>query len=188
MKFHLKNFFLILFLGPILFSCSKESSSGITKDETDFIKSASEGGADLLILGDGNYEKVITKQLVKSDDCLFIVEGTIEFRKDGETVANIDFGDGECDAVATKTVNGKTTSFSLKQMVKDDGFYKVIAEPLMKTDGCDYIVSGTVEFYSQKDDSWLVTIDFGNGNCDQWATKTWEGGSKEFSLKDWKWK
>lgn len=31
--------------------------------------------------------------------------------------------------------------------------------------------------------TWLVTIDFGDGECDEWATKIWDGESKVFSMK-----
>ncbi len=62
-----------------------------------------------------------------------------------------------------------------------DGFEKVITKPLVKTEGCKFIVEGTIEFH--KADELIATIDFGDGNCDEWATKTWDGGSKEFSMK-----
>jgi hypothetical protein len=29
----------------------------------------------------------------------------------------------------------------------------------------------------------MATIDFGDGECDEWAIKTWEGGSKVFSIE-----
>ena len=60
-------------------------------------------------------------------------------------------------------------------------YEKVIVEPLVSLEDCDYIVSGIIEFY--KGDAWVATIDFGDGICDEWATKTWDGGSKDFSLK-----
>ena len=34
-------------------------------------------------------------------------------------------------------------------------------------------VSGLIEFYDT-DSNWVATIDFGSGECDQWATKTWD--------------
>lgn len=139
--------------------------------------------ADLLLKGDGDFEKVVTNPLVKLEDCKYIVAGTIEFRKDGEAVAVIDFGDGTCDNIATKTVDGETTEFNLDKLNKGDKFdyKKVIVEPLVKIESCDYIVSGIIKLY--KGDAWVATIDFGDGECDEWATKTWDGGSKEFSLK-----
>lgn len=137
--------------------------------------------ADLEFMGDGDFEKVITKPLVKIDDCKYIVAGTIEFRKNGAVLATIDFGDGICDNLATKTVDGETTEFVLDKSGGNDKYKKLIVEPLVKIEGCEYIVSGIVKFY--EGDQWVATIDFGDGSCDEWATKTWDGGSKTFSLK-----
>jgi len=33
-------------------------------------------------------------------------------------------------------------------------------------------VSGLFEYYDA-DGNWVASIDFGNGTCDEWATKTW---------------
>lgn len=34
-------------------------------------------------------------------------------------------------------------------------------------------VSGLIEFYNL-DSNWVATINFGSGECDQWAIKTWD--------------
>ncbi|MEZ5083067.1 MAG: hypothetical protein R2750_06425 [Bacteroidales bacterium] len=82
-------------------SCSKENKSS---HEEDYFKSAAVNEeADLLLKSDGKLVKVITKPLVKPEDCLSIVSGTIEFREGDKVVAIIDFGNGECDNIATKT-------------------------------------------------------------------------------------
>ena len=73
------------------------------------------------------------------------------------------------------------TEFSLKKLRKKWKFDKIIVEPIVKLEDCVYIVSGIVEFY--KGDAWVATIDFGDGTCDEWATKYWDGGSKVFSMK-----
>jgi len=175
---------LLLFaisLAFIFTSCSKENDS--SKDD-DFLKTSAMEDVDMMFKGDFNgFEKVITKPLVKIENCKFIVEGTIEFRKADELIATIDFGEGECDDLATKIVDGKATEFSLKKLLEKGKcqYEKVIVEPIVKVEGCDYIVSGIIEFY--KDDVWVATIDFGDGTCDEWATKFWDGGSKEFSMK-----
>ena len=186
----MKNPVIVVLLSAIaiafmMASCSKESTPEAKTDETDLLKAAAFETPDLILRGEGAFERVITKRLVKPDDCRFIVEGIVEFRKDGKTVALINFGNGRCDQWAALTFRGKTTRISLKRFMQGAKFYKVIAEPIVKIEGCDYIVSGIIEFYSLKDDSWLATIDFGDGSCDEWATKTWDGGSKEFSMKDW---
>lgn len=162
-------------------SCSKENTS--SKDDDIYKTSAMEDVDMMFKENTDGFEKVITKPLVKIEGCKFIVEGTIEFHKENELIAVIDFGDGECDDIATKTVDGNTTEFSLKKLWKKGKYQyeKVIVEPIVKIEGCDYIVSGIVEFY--KEDLWVATIDFGDGTCDKWATKTWDGGSKVFSMK-----
>ena len=165
----------------IVSSCSKENTS--SKDD-DLLKTSAMEDIDMMFKGDADgFEKVITKPLVKIEGCKFIVEGTIEFHKADEIIAIIDFGNGECDDIASKTVEGNTTEFSLKKFWEKGKYQyeKVIVEPIVKVEDCDYIVSGIVEFY--KEDVWVASIDFGDGTCDEWATKTWDGGSKVFSMK-----
>jgi len=66
---------------------------------------------------------------------------------------------------------------------KDCGKYeyeKVIVKPLIKSEDCGYITEGIIEY--RKDGKVVATVDYGNGECDEWATKIWEGGSKKISL------
>ena len=50
-------------------------------------------------------------------------------------------------------------------------------------------VSGLFEYYDQNN-TWVASINFGDGSCDQWVTKTWDSnifpdypeGIQEFSL------
>jgi len=53
------------------------------------------------------------EKLVRIEDCDYIVSGIIEYYKNEELIATINFGDGECDEFATKTCNGVTTEFSM---------------------------------------------------------------------------
>ena len=54
-------------------------------------------------------------------------------------------------------------------------------------------VSGLFEYYDS-DDNLVATIDFGDGICDEWATKTWDvnvfpeypNGAIDFSVFDYK--
>ncbi len=180
--------YLVLFtigVAFILSSCSKESDKKDSKEEFEFFKSATSTEANLTIKGDGKYEKIITNPLLKIDNCDYIVAGTIEYWLDGELIATIDYGDGACDDIATKIVGDQILEFSLKKEIGDDWFYKVITEPLVSLDDCDFIVAGVIEFYSKKDNSWLATIDFGDGECDEWATKVTEEGTYEFSMDKW---
>lgn len=81
--------------------------------------------------------------------------------------------------------------------MQEDGYTEVEVSPIEKIE-CYFEewdktmmtpVSGLFEYYDQND-SWVASIDFGNGACDQWATKTWDinifpdypEGSLDFSL------
>ena len=64
------------------------------------------------------YKRNIIKPLVKIDGCDYIVEGKIEYIKDGAVVATVDFGDGECDNIATKTVDGVDKEIELNKKGK----------------------------------------------------------------------
>ena len=52
-------------------------------------------------------------------------------------------------------------------------------------------VSGLFEYYDA-DSNWVASIDFGDGTCDKWATKTWDvniftdhpSGTNDFSVFD----
>jgi len=54
-------------------------------------------------------------------------------------------------------------------------------------------VSGLFEYYDA-DDNWVASIDFGDGTCDERATKTWDvdvfpdypSGTNDFSVFDYK--
>jgi hypothetical protein len=52
--------------------------------------------------------------LLKKMSCRWIVSGTIEMQA-GENLVILDYGDGECDNIATITVNGETTEITLPQ-------------------------------------------------------------------------
>ena len=174
----MKNLFKVfLFIAAstafIFTSCKKD------KTDSDLLKLADQK-ADIVVKGDGKLVKVITKDLVKRDDCDFIVAGTIEYRMGDKVVAIVDYGNGECDNLATKTVGDKIYTFKLDGKDKDGKYDKIIVEPLIKPEDCQYIVSGVIQFL--KDGVVVATIDFGDGVCDEWATKTWNGGSKVFSM------
>ena len=54
-------------------------------------------------------------------------------------------------------------------------------------------VSGFFDYYDT-DDNWVASIDFGDGTCDEWVTKTWDvnifpdypSGTNNFSVFDYK--
>tara|TARA_B100002003_G_C14093413_1_gene525873 strand:- start:883 stop:1293 length:411 start_codon:yes stop_codon:yes gene_type:complete len=87
----------------------------------------------------------------------------------------------------------------IRMAMQDDGYTEVIVYPIVKIE-CYFSewdktvitpVSGLFEYYDSSND-WVASIDFGDGSCDQWATKTWNvslfsdypSGSEDFSVFD----
>jgi hypothetical protein len=83
----------------------------------------------------------------------------------------------------------------------DKGYTEVEVNPIVKIN-CYFSdwdkdvmtpVSGLFEYYDA-DDNWVASIDFGDGTCDEWATKTWDvdvfpdypSGTNDFSVFDYK--
>ena len=66
-----------------------------------------------------NYEGVtwnreITSPLLRIATCRYFVQGTIDISQDGNVVATLDYGDGDCDNVATlTTADGEETEIEL---------------------------------------------------------------------------
>jgi hypothetical protein len=56
----------------------------------------------------------ITKPLEVKLACRFIVSGTVQIKPEGKLLRTLDFGDGECDNLATVTVDGKTRTIHLR--------------------------------------------------------------------------
>lgn len=61
-----------------------------------------------------SWTRVITKPLEVKLACRFIVSGTMEINRDGKPTRILDFGDGECDNLATVTVDGKVHTIHLR--------------------------------------------------------------------------
>ena len=83
----------------------------------------------------------------------------------------------------------------------DKGYTEVAVNPIVKIN-CYFSawnkdimtpVSGLFEYYDV-DGNWVASIDFGDGTCDEWATKTWNidifpdypSGTDTFSVFDYK--
>lgn len=60
-----------------------------------------------------SYTHTITNPLVIENACRWIVEGTITLTTNGKT-ATLDYGMGDCDNIATITINGKTTEIKIR--------------------------------------------------------------------------
>ena len=120
LKLHLKLFSVLV----LLFGCSSSDLSEMEEraSEENFDLSA-EGGDYINIssskTGSKNtYTKNILIPLERIDGCDYVVKGKIEYVKNGVVVATVDFGDGECDDIATKTVDGVDHEIKLNKKGK----------------------------------------------------------------------
>lgn len=190
MKRTLKILALLLIGSAVVISACKKEEEEQPVNQNDMITLALSGNPDFTLRStegvNGDYEKVIVNPLEKLEDCKFIVAGTIHYMLDGEVVAIVDYGDGTCDNIATKTVDGVTEEFYLDEG-GDKDYKKVVVEPLIKIEGCDYVVAGIVELYDMKTGELVVYFDWGDGTCDNICTKVDpnEGDSTDFSLDEY---
>lgn len=60
-------------------------------------------------------------------------------------------------------------------------YEKVITKPIEKLEDCDYVVAGTITYYLKGET--VAVVDFGDGTCDEWATKTVDGKEYTFSME-----
>ncbi len=67
-----------------------------------------------------------------------------------------------------------------------DVYLKEITDPLMKKGDCRWIVQGIIEF--SNNGVLILTIDYGNGECDDIATVVYEGEEYEITIGGRKWK
>ena len=182
LKLHLILFSVLVFIFGCSSSDLSEKEEKVSEENINY--SAAEG--EYINIRSSNtgskntYTKNILIPLEKIDGCDYVVKGKIEYIKDGAVVATVDFGDGECDDIATKTVDGKKYTFNLHGKKKSSRYKKNILKPLVKIDGCDYIVEGKIEY--TKNGAVVATVDFGDGQCDNIATKTVDGVDHEFKL------
>ena len=71
---------------------------------------------------------------------------------------------------------------SKKEQNKGDNYKKIITNPLVEIQGCNYIVDGTIEYY--KEQKLIATINYGDGTCDNTATKNVDGEIYVFKIKE----
>ena len=172
----------------VLFSCNKENN--LVDDFTNEV--CNETAQITLPTSGGDVNE--SESLVQSSSNDYYTAGQIDYIQNGEIVAQVNFGNGEENSIAQLTKDGNTSTFDLK---KDNTFYKgkkskykkVIVKPLIKSEDCNYIISGVIKYFSIKTGKWVATIDFGERTCDEWATKTTaddDGKEFTFSLDDWK--
>ena len=190
----------LLTIGMVLVftSCKKEADKD-NKSEyystTEIFVESLEPG--IIIKGNGNkedYKKNVVEELVKKKECKWeVVSGIIEYYYQDEMVLSIDFGDGNCDGLATVSwlENGviESKDIDVWMLFKQKKAKYVIIQDLVKNENCDYeIVSGIIE-YQDKQGNPYVTIDFGDGTCDGIATKCWTKNDviecKDFDVTFW---
>jgi hypothetical protein len=181
-----KTLFSLAILSIALASCKKEKN-GVD----DFSRELSLEAAQITLPNSGG-EMNVSQTLIQSSSSDYYTAGELEYVQNGVSIAKVNFGQGEENSLAELTKDGNVSSFDLK---KDESYYdgkkskykKVIVEPLIKADDCNYIISGIIKYYEYKSGAWAATIDFGDGTCDEWATKTdADGNVNTFSLDDWK--
>ena len=101
------------------------------------------------------------------------------------TVDGITSNDG---SQARKAYTGKGyTEVEVSPIVKSNCYFQEWDKEVLTP------VSGLFEYYDS-DNNWVASINFGDGSCNQWATKTWDvnmfpdypSGSEDFSVFDYK--
>lgn len=142
-----------------------------------------------------NFTTQVVNTLEHTYGAQYYTQGKIQYRFDNDVLASIDFGDGSLNPHATLTVGNSVSDLSLTKQNNGSDYTKVIVTPIIKTDDCSYIVQGIIKYYDASSGDLVATIDFGDGTCDEWATKTWPsmnygsktwtGGSKTFNMDDW---
>ena len=60
-----------------------------------------------------DYLREIVNPLVKKGDCKYIVQGMVEFSKNGALIASLDYGPGTCDQLAKVTKDGVTKEIKI---------------------------------------------------------------------------
>jgi hypothetical protein len=183
-NFNMKMKYLgaIALAGLVITSCSKAKLASSFADEVSTEESQ-------INLAESGYEINVVEPTQSSVDGYF-TQGVIEYSKNGAVLATVDFGNGASDSQALANVNGVSLGIELK---KDKDYYKgkkskykkVIVEPIIKSDECDFIVSGIIKYYKIKSGDWVATVDFGDGTCDDIAIKTTDEGDYTFTISEY---
>ena len=122
---YLPKLYLILFLILVfIFGCNSSDLSKkegkVSKENIDY--SVSEGDYINVKSSKTDNTKTYTKNILipleKIDGCDYLVQGKIVYIKNGAVVATVDFGDGQCDNIATKTVDGVDHEIKLNKKGK----------------------------------------------------------------------
>ena len=71
-------------------------------------------GKTTVVSSTGTYIRQITDAIIHLGDCRYAVQGIVEYTKDGVVIATLNYGDGDCDNLATVTTDGATVEIELK--------------------------------------------------------------------------
>ena len=168
----------LTFIGAIaMISCNKEEVE-TTSFEQDVVEET-----ETIRLSESGFETNEAVPLSNEIDNVF-TEGVLEYVKDGDVLGTFDYSK-EGDEMGEFESDGEKKECHLKKKGKKGKFKKVITRPLVKTDDCEYIVAGIIEYYDTKTGELMATIDFGDGTCDDLAIKTTPDGEEHvFSLSE----
>lgn len=169
----MKNLIVLIAIASFfLTACSKEEqdSYGIEFGDEESVITLKSG-----------YMMNVKSPIEKPADFEYNTKGIIEYSKNGIIIATLDYGDGTKDEWALLNINDAKKNIDLSAKKKNAKYKKVITSPLIKIEGCTYIVSGTIKYF--EGNNWVATIEYGNSTCDEWAMKIWKNGSEKFSLQ-----
>lgn len=173
---------LALLLCITFFSCEKSA----LKD--DFTKEISTEKAQIHV-SESNFT-IIEEESLNNSSQDYYTSGILKYVKNNTEIAKVNFGDGSNDSYATCYQNGQQHQIQLRQENcqfngKKSQYKKVIVSPIVKSDDCDFIVSGIIKYYDLKTGNWTATVDFGDGTCDDIAVKTTSEGNYTFTISDY---
>ena len=77
-----------------------------------------EGYVDYETSNGTTFSKTIIHPLTKTGACRFIIEGTVTFTRNEENFAELDYGNGTCDDVATITKDGETRQITIGRRLR----------------------------------------------------------------------
>jgi hypothetical protein len=173
-----KGLFSMALLATLaMISCSKE------KQENNFQQEVVEE-SETLRLPESGFEIIEATPLGNVVEDVY-TEGVLEYKKDGELLGSFDYSKGDKDKGEWDKDGEKKECDLKKKKGKYIDYKKVVVRPLVKTDDCEFIVTGIIKYYEIKSGKWVATIDFGDGTCDDIAVKTTKEGDYTFSISEW---
>jgi len=136
-------------------------------------------------LPESGFQMTETTPLSNEVDGIY-TQGVITYEKDGNLLGKFDFSKYDSKKGEWEKEDGSKEECDLKKDGKEEHFKKVIVEPLVKTDDCEFIVAGIIKYYDIKTGEWLATVDFGDGTCDDLGTKIdSKGDESTFKISEW---